>query len=930
MSEYTLPTASFQQEFQTLAQAAQQTLYTCVVGPRRKVVKDGLSPESEFNYGAYDPDTDTEHNFLALPAGERVDDGSVDVRLRNVYALYASLSGSNVIEATGVANEIKLGAGASSGQRLAAFDNGTASHDRLTALGGRDVRVGDYVKVVHEDGTLLTQVTGLVQEQSSVSVDVTDAATVNDSINPATQTAGVVVAVVDDMSTGRTTSHYGAQSVAYGGDLAKGLITDTYTLEITKAGALGTAEFKVISAGGDNATGVVTPVDNSTAVAIGANGLEITMDDADGAFVLGEKWTVTAKAAYTQKTLSLVGSATYGGLIDTTYQIKVIKGGAYADSPKVSITTNNNVDSSGAVVVGADEVDIQLGSLGPVVEFDDSSDPQGGLRLGDIYNVKVTAAKDDGARTMQLKAPLPQFDSGGDTINASGYDLSVSLLVKQDSHVIPATEYPDPGSVNWELGSENRTIDLKSGIKITDSSVVDGSGDLVSLPVVQGTLSIYYTAALALEGNKSGIVTSLSQVESVLGDVVPENNVAFGVDMALRNSGGVPVYYFTTAGDSTEDYSDALGEAEKNDDLYFITPMSHDIDVQSLTKSHVINMSSETNGLERIAIVNRTVAGEQDLFVTKDDDTTWTGYIAAGPELSPTQYRTVTIPGATFVTTGVQPGDVLKTNFSIAVGGNETFESYIVESIIDEENLLIATGPEGPVGSVGSTHRIEITHPYTSLEKAQLAAAQSEFFGDRRVTNIFPDEFITTGGDTVPGYYLAAAYAGLKSSVVAHQPITNMEISGVLSVPRVLNGFNRSELNEIAGGGTTIIAQETEGGQVFVRHSITTDMSDVNQSELAITTNVDAITKYLRRWIKPLIGQYNITPEFLIMIETLAAQRLDLLIQETQTVKAGPQIIEVGPILATQDKLVRTKVLMSIPLELPYAANNIVTKLVIV
>ena len=127
-----------------------------------------------------------------------------------------------------------------------------------------------------------------------------------------------------------------------------------------------------------------------------------------------------------------------------------------------------------------------------------------------------------------------------------------------------------------------------------------------------------------------------------------------------------------------------------------------------------------------------------------------------------------------------------------------------------------------------------------------------------------------------------------------------------------------------------IVAQELEGGKVFIRHSITTDMADVNQSELAITTNVDAITKYLRQWIKPLIGQYNITPEFLIMLETLSNQRLDYLIQETQTVKAGPQIVEVGAIRAVQDPDVRTKILMTIPLTLPYAANNITTKLVIV
>ena len=930
MRDYVLPAATFQQEFQLLAQAIQQTLYTCVVGPRRKVVKDGLSPSSETNYGPYDPLADQSNAFLALPAGEGVDDGSVEVRLDDVYGRYAQIGAADSIETTAAANQIALNAGFEAANRFAEFDDGVSSYDRLTGLGERDVRLGDHLKIVHEGGTLETQVSKLIQEQAAAAAadasgGAIAAADTNDSINPATQTLGINVTKIDDRGTGRISTDYGSNVASYDGNLAKGIVTDVYTLEVTKAGALGVAEATFVSTGGQSGTVVL-----SAAAAVGSDNLVLDFAAVGGDFVLGEKWTVEAKTDYTQKELTVV-SEVYTGLVDTTYQIKVVKGGTYAENPKVSVTTNNNVDSSPSVVVVGDGDDVQLGSLGPVVEFTNNTDPQDGLRLGDIYLVRMTAAKDDGARTIQLRHPLPQLASDGVTaINAAGYDLNVTFMVKQDSHYIPASDYPDPGDINWAVAGDNKSIDIKAGIEITDTSVVDSTGDLLSLPVEKASVSIFYTAALTLEAGKLGIISSLSGIDDTLGDVVPENDVAFGVDMALRNSGGVSVYWLTTAGDTVADYTDALEEAEKNDDLYFMVPMSHDINVQSLFKSHVINMSSETNGLERIAVVNRTVADEKDLFVLRDDDTAWSGYIAAGPELSPVQYRQVTMPGAEFVTEAVEPGDILRVNFSISAGNEENFETYVIEEVIDEENLLIASGPEAAVGGVGNLHRIEIVHPYTSFEKAELAAVQSEFFGDRRVTNIYPDDFIHTNGETVPGFFMAAAYAGLKSSVVAHQPITNFELSGILSVPKVLNGFSRDELNEIAGGGTMIVGQELEGGKIFVRHQVTTDMVDTNHSELSITTNVDAITKYLRQWIKPLIGQYNINPEFLIMLETLAHQRLDFLIQETQTAKAGPQIVEVGAIRATQDPTVRTKVLMNIPLTLPNAANNIVTKLVIV
>lgn len=907
-----------------MAAPVQQTLHVCIVGPKRKVVKDGLSSSDETDYGSYDPSVDTEFELLGLPAGESIDDGSVSVVLRDVYGRYAQLSGGDVIETTSTPNEISFGVGVGAPYRLAEFDDGTSSYERVAALGERDVKVGDWVKVVHEGGDLWTRVSGLVQEQVDAAADVTD---VNDSINPATQAASFAQATIEDQATGRTAAHYGTQDSAYTGDLAQGQVSDVYTLEITKAGALGTAEFSVTSTGGDNASGVVTPVDNATAVPIGANGLEILMDDADGAFVLGEKWTLTVAAAYTQKTLSIVTDS-YDGLVDTVYQIKVVKGGLFADSPKVSVTTNNNIDSSTAVPVTADEVDIQLGTLGPVVEFDNNADPQGGLRLGDIYNVIVTAAKDDGARTLQLEDPIPTDDGAGGAINASGYDLSVSFYVKQASHSIPAGDYPDTGDLNWTAGDD--TVTLRSGVEITDASVLDGTGDLLSLPVERAEVSIYYTAVLALEANRLGTLSSQTTIPGILGDVVPENDVAYGADAALANSAGVPIYYITTSGDSEADYLAALSEAEKDDDIYFMVPMSQDLAIQDLFKSHAISMSSEDNGLERVTVVSRTVAAAKDLYTVDDDDNAWTGYVAAGPELSPAQYRKVTIPGATFITDGVQPGDTLRTNFSIAASGEEVFETYTIESVTDQENLLIAAGPDGPVGSAGNLHRIEVVHPYTSQERAELAAAQSEFFGDRRVTNIFPDEAVAVDGETVPGNFLAAAYAGLKSSVAAHQGITNTEISGFLGVPQSLSEFTREELNEIAGGGTAIIAQAIFNGPVYVRHQLTTDMTDVNHQELSVTTNVDAISKYLRSYIKPLIGQYNITPEFLIQLETLTRQRLDFLIQETQTLKAGPQIVEIGNIVATQDPLVRTKILMTLPIEIPYAANNIVTKIVVV
>jgi hypothetical protein len=70
---------------------------------------------------------------------------------------------------------------------------------------------------------------------------------------------------------------------------------------------------------------------------------------------------------------------------------------------------------------------------------------------------------------------------------------------------------------------------------------------------------------------------------------------------------------------------------------------------------------------------------------------------------------------------------------------------------------------------------------------------------------VWPDQ--VGEADTVqPGYYLAAALAGLASGgVVPQQPLTNVEVAGFDDYSRSYKYFNETQLNKLAESGVWIV-----------------------------------------------------------------------------------------------------------------------------
>ncbi|NDD40372.1 MAG: hypothetical protein EB082_18515, partial [Verrucomicrobia bacterium] len=119
---------------------------------------------------------------------------------------------------------------------------------------------------------------------------------------------------------------------------------------------------------------------------------------------------------------------------------------------------------------------------------------------------------------------------------------------------------------------------------------------------------------------------------------------------------------------------------------------------------------------------------------------------------------------------------------------------------------------------------------------------------------------------TKAGFFLAASLAGLRSGVVPHQGLTNIQLLGPTELADVVNTFNEDQLNTIAEKGVWIITQTALGSAAYTRHQLTTDQSGLNFSEDSVTANVDSISYALQKKIAPFIGVYNVSPGNLLAL----------------------------------------------------------------
>lgn len=404
-----------------------------------------------------------------------------------------------------------------------------------------------------------------------------------------------------------------------------------------------------------------------------------------------------------------------------------------------------------------------------------------------------------------------------------------------------------------------------------------------------------------------------------------DNDLGFGASAALSGSQGKPIYVGRIESDDLAGYQEVLRKAENIDALYAHAPMSNDLDVQLAVRNHVDLMSNESNKRWRRAYIStntpsdyRVVGGPSNIVsatITATED---------GNVL-------VNDPDGSFISSNVQHGDLFRTNFTSDSWGDSSYDNksaggYVVHRVIDEESLLLTSGPSKPANVA---RRYEIWKKDNAENIADFIAARSSSFASRRVNNVFCDggQYLTDDDEfvTIDAKYLAAEVAGLRTAVLAQQGLTNTEVALVASAPAMYVKYSQEQLNLVAANGSFIITQEYEDGPRFIRHQLTTKTDKGNMYyEDSVGVNIDEISFLVKYQLRPYIGRRNVNPETLADI---FRDMYDILSEKTEDPgfgnSIGPSLIGFTDLVVRINDTFKDRIDVSAKLEVPLPLNVI-------
>ena len=454
----------------------------------------------------------------------------------------------------------------------------------------------------------------------------------------------------------------------------------------------------------------------------------------------------------------------------------------------------------------------------------------------------------------------------------------VSISVQKtyyDQQVPLINPLTSSANVDVSLAGSQGTFTLKAGISLGYGQVI--SGDV-------------YASYRALRTDLSNRVLTFNNQTDLQGQLIElteANPLGLASQVALANTAG-RIRAVAITSDDSAGYLAALTTLQ-GERLYAIAPLTQDISVIAAYKTHAIQMSTPENAAWRIILANTAMSLTQTLGIAKTDGVS---------DLSNLEY-VLTSPSATFLADGVAAGDVI--TFTAATATPSQVGTHTVLRVISNQQLVINT----TAAANGISYFVS-----RSLSRTQMASAvasTSTTLGTSRVVHIQPDVVgVPVNGTTkfLPGYYLCAGVAGMVAGFAVQQGFTNIGIAGITDLQHSNFYFSKPDLNVMAGAGTMLFVQDTQGGLSYCRHELTTDMSVLNYRELLIVKEVDFLSYFYHDKLKAFIGSWNINKSSLNTVRQNLVASSELLKSQSLP-KVGAVLLGYN-IVSLQQDLVNT------------------------
>lgn len=934
---YIVPRVLIQQEFTQVPVFGDQPLSALVFGPQYNLYRYNKADEkaqtavthpTDATLGnAYQALEDTVYNFPNRVSGTFVDADYVKVYFEDAQVeYYPSDLGSTTGEVDRVAHPTLSGVyysnrfsadnlvfkTANGTDRSADFSNrNIAAGDRITLTDAADAdnTVEVRVKAVHASTT--AAVVGTITNGTD------NAATAVEDYNnaPVWEGEGSAPTGPDNVSTG------------YLGYPELGIVTDTYLVTCTVTDTdIANCEFTISSTNGAFADKTGQQVDGSDILEIDDFGSsdKVLLDWGSATIPeVGDAWSVSVVAPVTRLASgsTITAALPFRGTRDTTYKLKVVRGGPLYDGTNATTCariaiTSNQLDSSPTVNVAASTA-FKVGSYGltATITAGTSGDQ---LILGDEYFIPMTASTASDVNIIETYETLPA------TLTAGTANWEITSMRYVDFFEVASAIDADSDLFNWEVDDIAQSITIYQGIQTVNNDILEGT-DYYKMDVKSAKVYVEHRDLVVTNSLSIGSVNFTDEVEAVLGTIDPDNPLAQGVYNAALNANGVETYYCAVATNDLSGYSNVLELARKSENYYGLVPLTFDRVIQDAVVAHVNAESTAERAHWRVAWLSTPLTETEVLYSEQEDSSAWLGTITDDPFATGTQYKLLTVDGATFLTDGIRATDSVRINFRLDPDGNTIYDTYTVEEVRTETTLVITTALDAPITPA---IKVEIARNYTKDEQIDTLALVGGEFNNRRVRMVFPPT-AANGSVEQEGFQVAAALAGLRAGVVPHQGLTNTELLGFSDLSLSVNGFTETQLNRLAAEGYFIATQSAVGATPYVRHQLTTDEASLNTSEDSITTNVDSISYGLQRAASPFIGTYNIHPKAMVLLRNVIEGELNYRATSTYTVRAGNQLNGYEITTFQQNPTFKDRVDVEVVLDVPYPMNFITIKLIV-
>lgn len=563
------------------------------------------------------------------------------------------------------------------------------------------------------------------------------------------------------------------------------------------------------------------------------------------------------------------------------------------------------------------------------------------LSINEAVGWNVASIGGSGDDQLVLTSTLKGYGSSLEVVNDSTSTKANNALgFGSGNRIAAGTGRPNP---DFKLDNSGNVV---LGAEILRSS-------LTGAPFDPGTADIYiqYTGLrkdVSPMASDPGVlrIADVTTLGTVLSPINSNNPLALGMFFMLLNAPGLECAGLgvdeisTSAPDGTLAAYTRVANFLESEEIYAIAPLTHDVTVHQMFKTHVEYMSGPTQKGERILFVN------PETPTRHVDDVVASGQ-SADSTATDNQIVVDTHPVPGIVDRGLDP--LLLTyadQVFVEITVNSQIRKYLVSSVNGTLVTFTTTFATGE-NADGFFSIVPLTEAVTNADWsmavrgtkllisgstlpdknaiAETVALRSAAYKQRRMYVVFPDTVVATlnGSDEVlPGYFLCAGIAGMVARFPPQQGFTQMPMAGYTGVKGSNDSFSTEQLDVMAGGGTYIVIQEGEGAALVSRHQLSTNTLTIETRELSITKVVDYVAKFLRTALRNFIGTFNVTQPFLDTLSTVIQAMLGFLVEH-------------GIILGGDlNNLIQSKdapdtVLVDVTLDVPYPCNYIRLTLVI-